>query len=313
MTFRHCQVEYMRVTVCPLCGGDGTARAQVQRTDYYFGRLQIPLPKEGITLVECSRCSLLFKSAIPMPKDLDRVMSASATEVWREKAGEHPALAMMRPHVEGAQHFLDVGASNGDLLRQIKGDRISALDIVEYPKCREVVTGEYIIGPLDDTLKWSGLGYDVVTAFDIFEHFLAADRAVRNVLNLVKTGGRLIIETGDWQTVRDQGRWYYANLFEHQIFWTRRTFEYICRQYHWELAEYSLVNHKGRRTMGWHKRAALSVITALAAVPLVSRSMLAMAGRDPGHFGPPTLVDHAFVVLVRRRPEWPPLPVATGP
>src|SRR3546814_3098208 len=83
-----------------------------------------------------------------------RVMLYGATDVWRPKSVAHPGLPMMRSHINGARSFLDIGASNGDLLAQLGGtaDRLSALDVVEYPRCREIVDGrgEYIIGQLED-------------------------------------------------------------------------------------------------------------------------------------------------------------------
>src|SRR5690606_29059165 len=132
----------------------------------------------------------------------------------------------------------------------------------------------------------------------VFEHFLDARSAIANVLAFVGAGGYIIIETGDWRTVPDQGGWYYANLFEHQIFWTRRTFEYLAGQFPFSIAEYSLVNHKGRRAMSLPKRLALAGVVRLAPYAIFRNAMLA-AGRDPGHFGAPGLVDHAFVALRR--------------
>ena len=245
---------------------------------------------------------MLFKSSVPTPEAWDQVMRDGAPDVWRPKSGEHPGLAMMRPHIEGARSFLDVGASNGDLLAQLGGtaDRLSALDVVEYPRCRDILAGpgEYIIGQLDDGVEWSSDPYDIVTAFDVFEHFFNAGRAIANLLAFVKVGGRLIVETGDWRSVPDPGEWYYTNILEHQIFWTRETFDYLADQYPFSMATYARVNHKGRRSMGLPKRLALATIVRLAPHPWFRRAMIA-AGRDPGHFGAPRLVDHAFVVLER--------------
>lgn len=301
--FRRLAIEYKEVSVCPLCGQAGAERARLARANYYFARFEIPLPPRGVSLFECQSCSLLFKSAVPTPQACGEVMSGGATDVWRPKAGEHPALPMMRPYLEQARSFIDIGASNGDLLAQL-GDRavrLSALDVVEYSRCKDIINGrgEYIVGQLDAKVNWSNDPYDMVTAFDVFEHFIDVERAVTNVLAFVKVGGHLIIETGDWRTVPNLSSWYYANLFEHQIFWTRQTFEYLSQRYPFSIAEYSLVNHKGRRSMGFAKRSALSTIVRLAPHVWFRNVMLA-AGRDPGHFGAPGAVDHAFVVLERR-------------
>lgn len=302
MAFRRLEIAYVDVHACPLCGQTGKERASLRRQSYCFAQFEIPLPAQGVALLECRTCSMLFKSAVPAPESLDEVMLGGAADVWRPKTGEHPALPMMRPHIAGATSFLDIGASNGDLLVQVggRGERISALDIVEYPRCRDIVDGrgEYIIGQLESGVDWSGLPYDVVTAFDVFEHFADAGHAIANLLTLVGEGGRLIVETGDWRTVPDQGGWYYANLFEHQVFWTRETFEHVCERHSLTIREYALVDHKGRRAMGPVKRSALAAVVRLAPHAWFRRVMLAV-GRDAGHFGAPGLVDHAFVVLQR--------------
>lgn len=302
MSFRQKSIEYKEILACPLCGQAGIERAFLRRANYYFAQFEIPLPPRGVSLLECRNCAILFKSAVPAPQSLDVIMSNGATDVWRPKAGAHPALPMMRPYLEGAASFLDIGASNGDLLAQLahRAERLSALDVVEYPQCKCLTDGrgEYILGQLDAGVTWSNDPYDVVTAFDVFEHFLFAERAVPNVLAFVKLGGHLVVETGDWRTVRDPGSWYYANLFEHQIFWTRETFEFVAQRQGFSIAEYSLVNHKGRRAMSLGKRLALSAIVRLAPNPWFRNAMIA-AGHDPGHFGAPRLVDHAFVVLKR--------------
>src|SRR5690606_26620586 len=247
--FRLLDIDYQEITCCPLCGQAGAERSVLRRPSYYFARFEIPLPRTGVALLECRHCSLLFKSATPTAESCDAVMLNGATDVWRPKTGEHPALPMMRPYMEGAESFLDIGASNGDLLAQIGARRLSAMDIVQYAPCKAVIDGrgEYIIGQLEKGVTWSNQPYDVVTAFDVFEHFLEADSAVSNVLAFVKSGGYLVIETGDWRTVPDPGSWYYTNLFEHQIFWTRRTFEYLQERFPLAITQYSLVNHKGRR------------------------------------------------------------------
>lgn len=303
MGFRRLNIDYQEIAGCPLCGQAGTERSTLRRANYYFAQFEIPLPPRGVALLECRSCSLLFKSAVPTAEACDKVMLSGATDVWQPKTGEHPALPMMRPYISEARSFLDIGASNGDLLAQLgdRAERLSAMDVVEYARCKDVVSrrGEYILGQLEKGVTWSRQPYDIVTAFDVFEHFLDARSAVANLLAFVKTDGHLVIETGDWRTVPDQGRWYYTNLFEHQIFWTRDTFEYLSEQFPFSIEQYLHVNHKGRRSMGPPKRIALSAIVRLEPYAWFRNAMLA-AGRDPGHFGAPRLVDHAFVVMKRR-------------
>jgi hypothetical protein len=117
---------------------------------------------------------------------------------------------------------------------------------------------------------------------------------------MVSPGGLLMIETGDWTSMSGHlNDWYYCNLFEHHIFWSRTTFEFVCTGHGLELLSYTSVNHKGRRAMGLAKRVALHGLTTLAPVEAFRRLVIRLTDRDPSLFGPASLQDHAFVVLRR--------------
>jgi hypothetical protein len=229
------KISYHSIVACPLCGAAGVVRAKLSRPYYFFGTFSILLPEAGVHLCECVNCSLLYKDAVPSRSDLARIMSAVAADVWRPKSGIHPALVWILPYLHGQpKRILDIGASNGDLLAQLKpyASCVSALDVVAYPQCQSVVNKEYIIGEIEGNLVWSGEKYELVTAFDIFEHFLDTHVALSNIAAMVSKGGKLIVETGDWNCCEGElGDWYYANLFEHQIFWNQRAFDYMCNKY----------------------------------------------------------------------------------
>lgn len=295
------KIRYQPVEACPLCGETGQDRAKLSRANYIFGKFSIPLPEEGILLRECTNCTLLYKSSVPNKIDLARIMSGVATDVWRKKSGTHPALSWILPYLDGhPKCILDIGASNGDLLAQLKPhvNCVSALDIVAYPKCRSIINKEYIIGDIEGQLNWSGEKYEIITAFDIFEHFIDAFSALCNIKSMITNSGRLIVETGDWTCIEgDLGDWYYANLFEHQIFWNRRAFDYMCEKYNFELIEYKNVVQKNRRALGFSKRFIIEVVVILAKFSLFQRAMLATGKGDPLRFSRPFLLDHAFVVM----------------
>jgi hypothetical protein len=296
-------IPYTPVLECPLCGGRGVERATLKRRRYSFGQFIIPLPVGGIRLLACERCNLLFKSAVPEPRAFGRIMAAAAAKVWRSKAGVHPAVAhILRLLPAERVDILDVGASNGDLLSQLRdrAGRVSALDIERFPRCAEIVTGEYIVGEVEQPLQWSGIPYGLVTAFDVFEHFRDPGRAVANIAGMTADDGLIVIETGDWSTAADHlDTWYYTNLFEHHVFWSQPTFEHVCEGHSCRLIAYDFVEHKGRRALSATKRAALRAVTRVARVPGCASLVQFATGRDPTLFGPPAVKDHAFVVLQR--------------
>ncbi|MDP2143557.1 MAG: class I SAM-dependent methyltransferase [Gallionella sp.] len=302
---KHIQLHYESIETCPLCGAAGVDRAKLSRQSYYFGPYSISLPDSGVFLRECTSCSLLYKNAVPNRMDLAKIMSGGATDVWRPKSGPHPALDWILPYLDARPKcILDIGASNGDLLAQLKpyASCVSALDVVAYPQCQSIVSKEYIIGEIEGDLAWSGEKYEIVTAFDIFEHFLDTHSALNNIGALVAEGGKLIVETGDWNSCEGElGEWYYANLFEHQIFWNRQSIDFLCGKYGFKLVDYRNCSHKGRRGLGFIKRSAMELVVNLAKFAWFQQAMLAVGKGDPLRFASPALVDHAFFVLEKSR------------
>lgn len=295
------EIPFVTVSLCPLCGGRGIERASLLRTQYYFGRYAIPLPSSRVHLLACVNCQLLFKSEVPDAGAFGMIMASEAARVWRSKSGPHPAVpTILRYLPDRPLDILDIGASNGDLLFQLGhlAGRLSALDIERFPRCQLVVTGEYILGEVEKPFVWSGLPYGLVTAFDVFEHFRDPCLAMRNILALTAPSGRIMIETGDWTTAADYlGNWYYTNLFEHHVFWSRPTFEHVCANHSCRLLAYEIVEHKGRRALPLAKQAVLAVLTLAARFPRCAAVVQAVCGRDPTLFGQPGARDHAFVVL----------------
>lgn len=289
-------VEYNHVGSCPLCGGKGTDQSALTRSDYRFGVLRIPLPEQGVALLKCENCDLLYKDRMPTANSVTSVMTQAAEDEWGPKPGPHPSLSQVLPYLHGGD-VIDIGAAQGDLLRALAPytRRRSAFDVVVYESCVSVVSGEYVIGTFENIPSWSGNPYDVVTAYDVFEHFLDARVAVANVVAFMREGGRLVIETGDWRSVDDLSQWYYCNLFEHQVFWSPRAIDYLCEMSKLERLQCDRVSHKFRRNISLAKRIAINIFRAGGSV------LGPVTGIDARLLPPPAPNDHLFAVL-RKRP-----------
>ena len=295
-------VTYVPLKNCPLCGtGDGVERARLLKPHYFFGSQTIPLPELGIPLIECSNCSLLYKSLVPSPADLTHVMSQGATSVWRPKKGVHPALNYILPYVAmGESTVLEIGAANGELLFQLQGyvGSTSALDIVEFPPCREAINGEYLIGNIELSAPITNQEYDLILLFDVFEHFLNISTALNNITNMLSMGGKLIVETGDWDLCKSNlSNWYYCNLFEHQIFWNRKSFEFLCSIHSFKILKYENKKHKSRINLHFFKRKILTMVVYFSKIDPISKLISLIFDQDISRFSPPLLIDHAFVVI----------------
>ena len=297
-------IEYQAVAACPLCAGtDIHTLERLARTSYTFGPIEIALPPGGIAILRCRTCALAFKDRIPTSQALGEVMGRAATEVWKPAKHEHPLRAMLANRVAGrAAGIIDIGAANGDVLDAVAdaATRRSAFDIVSYPTCAAKVTGEYVLGQFEEDFAWSGEPYALVTAFDVFEHFSNADAALTKIFGFVAPEGEVLLETGDYDAAYPSiGRWYYAALFEHTIFWNRASLDYAARENGFAVQSFEAVNHKGRLGLrGWKSKAIWLAHIAGRTRPgtLVGRTLTDI---DVNLIGHPTRVDHFQAILVR--------------
>jgi SAM-dependent methyltransferase len=125
------------------------------------------------------------------------------------------------------------------------------LDVVQHPGCAEQISGEFIHGLIDSPqLNWSGRPYDIVTLFDVLEHLYAPQVAFRNLRELVRDNGLVVIETGNaasaWPQRRGAHHWWYVRLFEHHVFWSRRSLEHIAARFGFRLLIWREQRHKAR-------------------------------------------------------------------
>lgn len=296
-TIETLNIDYVHIERCPLCGGAGAEQSALTRVAYRFSSLSIPLPRQGVKLIKCQNCDLLYKDYMPTMSALSTVMQRAAEDEWKAKPGPHASLEQVLPFLYGGD-VIDIGAAQGDLLRSLAphARRLSAFDVVVYERCKAVVNGEYVISTFEAAPRWSGNPYDVVTAYDVFEHFLDAQAAVSNIVGFLRQGGYLIIETGDWRSVESLSRWYYCNLFEHQIFWSQKTIRHLCETTGLEQVRYERVSHKFRRNLSLAKR--LAIVGFKAAGPMMG----SITGIDARLLPPPQPNDHLFAVL-RKAPR----------
>ena len=240
--------QWRQVYSCPACTCDSSIDyGSPLGSHYYFGEEVFPFPKGGISLVACKDCYLIYKTVVPSPSFLLEIFYRQAGRVWDGAYDFSREIEQIAGLVgRDTLNLLDVGASNGALLRaraDIPGRR-SALDLFPYPEIDAHIRGEFIEGFLDTPdVKWSRQPYDVVTLFDVFEHLYLPKVAFRNLNMFVKKGGLVVIETGDsdsyWPRKLGVNYWWYVSLFEHHVFWSRRSIEKVSREHgfeiiHWE-------------------------------------------------------------------------------
>jgi SAM-dependent methyltransferase len=252
------RVDWLEVERCPVCDFAPARRDPILDCGYVFGEERIEFPAGGIAVAWCDNCGLRYKTRVPDPASLSKVMERQAGRKWMEPYDFQEEVEQLKEVVgDPRTDLLDVGCGSGRLLEawsHYGRGRRSALDVVQHPGCAKHVDGEFIHGLLDGTrLRWSGTPYHVVTLFDVLEHLYSPRAAFAHLRELVRDNGIVIIETGNvdstWPIRHGAHHWWYVRLFEHHVFWSRRSLEYIADQFDFRLLVWRDVRHKGRASV----------------------------------------------------------------
>lgn len=256
-SLREFHVEYQSVVKCPLCSHSVSKGVVIPIDAYRFGDYWIDIPR-SCRLVKCVTCGLYYKTLVPTQESLRALFQGAASSVWN---GSHDSFNIEIGYVDGylgtgERALLDIGSADGAFLRAAReiAKVRSALDVYKDDRCSIAVNGEYLLGFLESPELRSEIRYDVITAFDVFEHFYAPSDAVRNLRQLLADGGYVFGETGDSSAVPDQASWWYVQLIEHHIFWNPTALNYLCAHNGFELHLQIATAHKGRRYMSAIKR-----------------------------------------------------------
>lgn len=281
--------DWVENRTCPACRGDNSIPlGRLPGNSYLFGAEQISFPSEGISLLKCTSCEVIYKQWLPSQTMLSALFARQAETVWgdvhhfRDEAHRIERFA-------GTQDFdlLDIGASNGALLDACRGKgRRSALDVTQFSALRSRIRGEFINGFIDEeVLAWSGKPYDVVTALDVVEHLYRPDVAFRNLVGFVKPGGLVLIETGDtdnwWPRTFGLNNWWYIRLCEHHVFWSPSAIQSMAAKNGLEVIALRHQRHKSVRHLPAARLllGALKSCTYTISPSLYERSVAALGKR----------------------------------
>lgn len=309
MSLESINARWLNVRNCPACGSpDSVSQGQLTGNSYHFADEAIPFPDKGIALAQCDKCGLIYKTVVPSPSFLSEVFSRQAGKVWVSTYSFKNEVRLIQDLVDkDFFDLLDIGPSNGDLLRACArlGGRRSGLDVIRHPGLKSSLRGEFIQGLLDDpVLRWSKQPYDLVTAFDVFEHFYYPSQAFKNLRTLVKKNGFVLLETGAvdsyWPQKFGASSWWYAGLFEHHLFWSEKTLRKIADKFGFELLSIARKRHKSR------KRVSFGYGTEILKVALYEfsrrkyESISTVLGKQGGQPWSPFTRDHFRAVLKKK-------------
>ena len=179
--------------------------------------------KTNIIYYHCKTCAYIFKSAKyhqNFDKQKERYnLHTNDEEDEGYKAYFKRFLDFTLPLVEDPKNALDFGCGKSTILSKMleeKGVHCDFFDPIYHPH----------------TLK-SNKKYDLIVSTEVFEHLHQPKAVFESLLKRLKEGAYLVIQTqfhtNDMEVFK---RWYYHQDPTHIVFFTPKTFEVLCEQYH---------------------------------------------------------------------------------
>lgn len=300
-------MQWVNINICPACKCSSTNfKTKLHGSTYKFGNEVILFPTSGIPVVECSRCSLIYKNVVPSPAFLLEVFTQQAIKVWANPYNFFREVNFLK-NLTNSDTFdlLDIGAANGELLKACTSNRgrKSALDIIKYPELDLYSYSEFIQGVIDDPiLNWGKSPYDVITLFDVIEHLYKPDIAFQNLQLLIKDGGFVVIESGNVESYWPQNfgvnHWWYVKLFEHHVFWSRSSLETIANKYGFQIVCWTIKRHKANFEITFKRKMERFIKSSLYHLHPAGYYNLSLAlGKSAFQPGNPIAKDHFQAVL----------------
>jgi SAM-dependent methyltransferase len=254
------RIAFLEVNECPLCHGTEADVSGAIRLDSYISceKKIIPIvPRDNCDsalIKRCRRCDLIFKSLLPQPEDLASLYSSHGQDVWVNTYGYGKEIALIR-EVFGERRLdvLDIGPGQGGFLRAAEqiASSVSALDFVEFSRCANAISGEFLRGLIDgDSNGWPSERFDLVTLFDVLEHLYDPKKAFQNIYSLAAAGGSILIETGDPGSSLPRkhclSEWWYLSYLEHHCAWSKNAIYYAAAESGFEVLQIRRCAQKDR-------------------------------------------------------------------
>jgi len=188
-------LQWEAVQGCPVCGADNATfygqgnMPVIQRDDVMGGCPMATLT----TYVICNTCGLIFQvgrlteeSGLNLYKSGDYRASLSRTQESLDESEGRTAARIVQ-FVEPGSH-LDIGCSRGYLLAASKEQCNKVFGVEPY---REYVTEDV---PTCRSLDRVRGQWDTITCIHVLEHVIDPVKYARMIIDLMKPGGRLVLE-----------------------------------------------------------------------------------------------------------------------
>ena len=234
--------EELETTVCPVCGPDIEQVVQYDFSPY--------------RVVRCANCGLVFLSPrlteqaiLKLYSDQEYYVSEIAGQGYDEYLEvKHNWIRTFSRRLAQISRYqtpgrsLDIGCGPGFFLEaaQEKGYEVFGLDPSDYiVKVAGKQFGDRIRKGVIETADYPAEYFDLVVAFDTFEHIYHPVEWLKAVRRVLKSGGLLAITTPNPSSTLAKisgKKWVSFKLPEHVFYWTPETIRRILVD-GWEILE----------------------------------------------------------------------------
>ena len=293
--------NYIRYNLCPLCQS-----GLIKKVGFINYPRPINFCDQEIDLKlkaeywKCQKCSSFFTQNVLDEKTTRSLYSDTKVNKWpansfaQEKGDK--IIETVSSLIDKNTNILDIGCSNGALLDFLKEQGAKTFG-VEYSKITRsecLNKGHQVFGSFSEIP--GDLKFNLVFAFDLFEHLYDPPSFLDTCSDLLATGGQLAVLTGNPNCLSariSKNRWWYLIYPEHIIFPSKKYFSNLKR---YKMEKYIKVFN----SVGWYEASFIYLLNKFNILKFLL-SITRLFRRLRSYNGIPLLdKDHALVVLMKK-------------
>ncbi len=186
---------------CPLCRNTGNLFYQSKKRNFF----------------ECTRCTGIFvdqANLLEKEEEKERYDHHSDdinNQGYRNSV--NPTVSEILKNFTTTDKGLDFGCGKSEIVAKLLQER--GYDIVGY---------DPFYKPQKETLQHK---YDYITACEVVEHFNNPEKEFLLLKSLLKSRGKLILQTNIFTSNIDFGNWWYKNDATHVFFYTPQCLQFV--------------------------------------------------------------------------------------
>lgn len=246
--------------VCPSCSSHQITKVGAISSAYLFASHNLEELLDGGALYSCDECKVTFRHPLPDAQKLDELYRTSSIDHWQYDAERRPDWKLARQwltdhHDSGS--ILDVGCYDGAFFEVLPDDwSLYGIEMNEEAIRRAQERGVQIIASDLRTLTSlppsEARMFDAVVAFDVIEHVPDPRALLRNMMDVTRSGGTIIIASGNrdafsWQLMGSS--YWYCTIPEHLAFISASWCRHMAQTLDIDLVELTTYCHEQKRTL----------------------------------------------------------------